>query len=54
MVEDGVADPEVEVVVLDPRSHTEPRLQAASSGLQKGRLGEEKCWTGGRKKKEFR
>jgi hypothetical protein len=39
VVEDGVADAaEVEVVVLDSRSHTEPGLETARSGLQQGRL----------------
>ena len=40
MVEDGVA--KVEVVVLNARPHSEPRLQAARPGLQQSRLGEEK------------
>ena len=40
VVEDGVA--KVEVVVLNARPHSEPRLQAARTGLQQGRLGEEK------------
>ena len=40
VVEDGVA--KVEVVVLNAWSYSEPRLQAARTGLQQGRLGEEK------------
>jgi len=38
VVEDGVADPEVEVVVLDARPHTKPGLEAARTGLQQSRL----------------
>ena len=54
VVEDGVADAaEVEVVVLDARSHTEPGLEAARSGLQQGRLGEEKCWREGGQGRNF-
>ena len=53
MVEDGVADPEVEVVVLDARPHTKPGLEAARTGLQQSRLREGKCWTSVRNKKTF-
>ena len=43
VVEDSVAQVgQVQVVVLDPRPHTKPWLQAARPGLQKSRLGEEK------------
>ena len=53
VVEDGVADPEVEVVVLDARPHTKPGLEAARTGLQQSRLREDKCWTSVRKKTKF-
>ena len=53
VVEDGVADPEVEVVVLDARPHTETGLEAARTGLQQSRLREGKCWTSVRKKTKF-
>ena len=53
VVEDGVADPEVEVVVLDARPHTKTGLEAARTGLQQSRLREDKCWTSVRKKTKF-
>ena len=39
MVKDGVAESQVEVVVLDAGSHPEPRFEAARARLQESRLG---------------
>ena len=39
MVKDGVAESQVGVVVLDARTHSEPRFEAARARLQESRLG---------------
>ena len=39
VVKDGVAESQVEVVVLDAGSHPEPRFEAARARLQESRLG---------------